>query len=154
MASLKITHFWSNLLAWNTNRHIFQFDGTIKWKATERSKGALKQLSKVKERQRSSLAWPISLSYELETKVRTLLMVPQAGVRDRMENVLEYIINITMEINFSSKVYSKSLLKVGSLKGSVVYSLILNYQFCACVMRTSGVPQLQVIHMECLYGYK
>ena len=28
-----------------------------------------------------------------------------------MENVLEYIINITMEINFSSKVYSKSLLK-------------------------------------------
>ena len=33
------------------------------------------------------------------------------GARDRMENVLEYIINITMEINFSSKVYSKSLLK-------------------------------------------
>ena len=31
--------------------------------------------------------------------------------RDRMENVLEYIINIAMEINFSSKVYSKSLLK-------------------------------------------
>ena len=69
-------------------------------------------------------------------------------------NVLEYIINITMEINFSSKVYSKSLLKVGSLKGSVVYSLILDYQFCACVMWTSGVPQLQVIHMERLYGYK
>ena len=41
----------------------------------------------------------------------TLLMVPQAGARDRMENVLEYIINITMEINFSNKVYSKSLLK-------------------------------------------
>ena len=38
-------------------------------------------------------------------------MVPEAGTRDRMENVLEYIINITMEINFSSKVYSKSLLK-------------------------------------------
>ena len=47
-------------------------------------------------------------------------MVPQAklsynlrlmGARDRMENVLEYIIDITMEINFSSKVYSKSLLK-------------------------------------------
>ena len=65
-----------------------------------------------------------------------------------MENVLEYI------INFSSKVYSKSLLKVGTLKGSVVYSLILNYQFCACVMLASGVPQLQVIHMERLYGYK
>ena len=48
-----------------------------------------------------------------------------------------------MEINFSSKVYSKSLLKVGSLKG-----------FWACVMRISGVPQLQVIHMERLYGYK
>ena len=31
--------------------------------------------------------------------------------RDRMENVLEYIINITMEINFSSKVYSEGLLK-------------------------------------------
>ena len=33
-------------------------------------------------------------------------------------------------------------------------SLILDYQFCACVMRTSGVPQLQVIRIECLYGYK
>ena len=33
-------------------------------------------------------------------------------------------------------------------------SLILDYQFCACVMRTSGVPQLQVIHMEHLYDYK
>ena len=33
-------------------------------------------------------------------------------------------------------------------------SLILDYQFCACVMRTSGVPQLQVIRMERLYGYK
>ena len=52
-------------------------------------------------------------------------------------------------INFSSKVYSKSL-----LKGLVVYSLILDYQFCACVMRISSVPQLQVIHMERLYSYK
>ena len=59
-----------------------------------------------------------------------------------------------MEINSSSKVYSKSLLKVESLKGLVVYSLILDYQFCACVMRVSGVPELQVIHMEHLYGYK
>ena len=32
--------------------------------------------------------------------------------------VVPFIINITMEINFSSKVYSKSLLKVGPLKGS------------------------------------
>ena len=32
--------------------------------------------------------------------------------------VVPFIINITMEINFSSNVYSKSLLKVGSLKGS------------------------------------
>ena len=31
-------------------------------------------------------------------------------------------------------------------------SSILDYQFC--VMRTSGVPQLQVIRMERLYGYK
>ena len=74
-------------------------------------------------------------------------MVPQAGARDRMENVLEYI------INFSSKVYSKSLLKVESLK-SVVYSLILNYQFCACVMRVNGVPQLQAIHEKRLYDHK
>ena len=57
-------------------------------------------------------------------------------------------------INFSSKVYSKSLLKVESLKRSIVYSLILDYQFCACVIRISGVPQLQVIHMERLDGYK
>ena len=60
---------------------------------------------------------------------------------------------IHLEINFSSKVYSKSLLKVWSLKGSIVYSLILDYQFCACVIRISGIPQLQVIHMERLYGY-
>ena len=33
-------------------------------------------------------------------------------------------------------------------------SLILDYQFCAFVMRTSCVPQLQVIRMERLYGYK
>ena len=58
-----------------------------------------------------------------------------------------------MEINFSSKVYSKSLLKVGSLKGSVVYSLILDYQFCACVMQVSGVTQLQVMHKKRLYDY-
>ena len=38
--------------------------------------------------------------------------------------------------------------------GSVVNSSILDYQFYACVMRISGVPQLQVIHMERLYGYK
>ena len=59
-----------------------------------------------------------------------------------------------MEINFLSKVYSKSLLEVESLKESVVCSLILDYQFCACVMRVSGIPQLQVIQMERLYGYK
>ena len=41
----------------------------------------------------------------MEPKIRTLLMVPQVGARDRMENGLEYI------INFSSEVYSKSLLK-------------------------------------------
>ena len=60
---------------------------------------------------------------------------------------MPFIINIIMEINISSKVYSKRL-----LKGSVVYSLILDYQFCACVIRVSGVQQLQVIHMERLYG--
>ena len=32
--------------------------------------------------------------------------------------------------------------------------MILDYQFCACVMRISSVPQLQVIHMERLYSYK
>ena len=42
-------------------------------------------------------------------------MVPQAKLSYECAredgNVLEFIINITMEINFSSKVYSKSLLK-------------------------------------------
>ena len=57
---------------------------------------------------------------------------------------MPFIVNITMEINFSSKVDSKSLLKVGSLKGSVVYSLILDNQFCVCIMRVSGIPQLQL----------
>ena len=55
---------------------------------------------------------------------------------------------------FEYKVYSKSLLKVELLKGSVVYSLILDYWFCACVMRVSGISQLQVIHMQHLYGYE
>ena len=68
--------------------------------------------------------------------------------------VVPFIINITMEINFSSKVHSKSLLKVGSLNRLIAYSLILDYQFYTCVMRISGVPQLQVIYMEHLYGYK
>ena len=34
-------------------------------------------------------------------------------VRDRMENILEFIVNITMEINFLSKVYSKSFYSKG-----------------------------------------
>ena len=68
------------------------------------------------------------------------------GAQDRMVQ--------SVVINFSSKVYSKSLLKVGSLKRSIVYSLILDYQFCACIMQIGGVPQLQVIHMEHLYDYK
>ena len=38
--------------------------------------------------------------------------------------------------------------------GSIAYSLILGYQFCACIVRISGVPQLQVFYMEHLYGYK
>ena len=38
--------------------------------------------------------------------------------------------------------------------GSIAYSLILDYQFCICVMQISSVPQLQVIHMKRLYGYK
>ena len=38
--------------------------------------------------------------------------------------------------------------------GSIAYSLILDYQFCACIMWISGIPQLQVIHMEHLYDYK
>ena len=34
------------------------------------------------------------------------------------------------------------------------YSFILNCKFCACVMRIRGVPQLQVIYIERLYGCK
>ena len=41
-----------------------------------------------------------------------------------------------MEINFSSKVYSKSLLKVESLKGSVV--LLLDIGLPALRMHNSG----------------
>ena len=41
-----------------------------------------------------------------------LMMVPQVGARDRMESILDsVVIPFTMEINFSSKVYSKRLLK-------------------------------------------
>ena len=53
---------------------------------------------------------------------------------------MPFIMNLILETNFSSKVYSKSLLKVGSLKRSIVYSLILDYQFCACVIRIRGIP--------------
>ena len=42
-----------------------------------------------------------------------------------MENVLEYIINITMEINFSSKVYSKSLLKGSPLSCASLESYLV-----------------------------
>ena len=101
MALLKVTHFWSNLLAWGY-QHIFQSDGTIEWKATERSEGASKKFLR---------AIYYHLPVHCTLRYGTLLMVPQAGARDRMENVLEYIIDITMEINFSSKVYSKSLIK-------------------------------------------
>ena len=59
---------------------------------------------------------------------------------------------IHLEINFSSKVYSKSLLKVWLLKGSIVYSLILDYQFCACVIRISGIPQLQAFFVLLAIG--
>ena len=34
------------------------------------------------------------------------------------------------------------------------YSMIMNCKFCACVMQITGVPQLQVIYMERLYGCK
>ena len=40
------------------------------------------------------------------------------NARKARRAVVPFIINITMEINFSSKICSKSLLKVGSLKGS------------------------------------
>ena len=37
--------------------------------------------------------------------------------------MVPFIINITVEINFSSKVYSKSLLKAELLKGHLVFYL-------------------------------
>ena len=95
MALFEIANFWSNLLAWGP-RHIFQFDGTIEWKATEQSEGASKK-------------FPKAIHYHLPmhcTLRYGTLLVPQAGARDRMENVLE-----SVAINFSNKVYSKSLLK-------------------------------------------
>ena len=95
-----------------------------------------------------------TLDVGLKMIIRNTEIMCTCGYRPKRVSIIPFIINITMDINFLSKVYSKSLLKVESLKGSVVYSLILNYQFWACVMRTSGVPQLQVIHMERLYRYK
>ena len=49
---------------------------------------------------------------QLQTKDQ--LMMGNTGIKARRA-VVPFIINITMEINFSSKVYSKNLLKVGSL---------------------------------------
>ena len=74
MALLKITHFWSNLLAWGY-QHIFQFDGTIEWKATERSEGASKKFLR---------AIHYHLPMHCTLRYGTLLMVPQVGARDRM----------------------------------------------------------------------
>ena len=48
-------------------------------------------------------------------RIVTFKLSLAAGARDRM---VPFIINSTKEMNFSSKVFSKSLLKVGSLKGS------------------------------------
>ena len=88
------------------------------------SKGAYKEyqarLSKAREHatfKGTHKEYQVRLSKARSTIcIETLLMVPQLSLamdaRDRMENVLEYIISITMEINFSSEVYSKSLLKV------------------------------------------
>ena len=86
--------------------------------------------------------------------IGTLLMVPQAGTETGWylkgcPNLGPLSMVQSVVINFSSNLYSKSL-----PKGSVVYSLILDYQFCACVMRISSFPQLQVIHMKPLYSYK
>ena len=66
MASLKITHFWSNLIAWGY-RHIFQYDGTIEWKATEQSEGASKKFLK---------AIHYHLPMHCTPRYGTLLMVP------------------------------------------------------------------------------
>ena len=49
--------------------------------ATERSEGAPKRQSKAKERH-----------MHCTLRYGTLLMVPQVGARDRMENVLEYVV--------------------------------------------------------------
>ena len=49
---------------------------------------------------------------QLQTKDQ--LMMDNTGIKAQRA-VVPFIINITMEINFSSKVYSKNLLKVGSL---------------------------------------
>ena len=69
------------------------------------------------------------LSYGCTGQDGTLKGAPIWGPLSMVQSVV---------INFSSKVYSKSLLKV----------------WCACVMRISSIPQLQVIHMERLYNYK
>ena len=36
----------------------------------------------------------------------------------------------------------------------IIVHMFDDHRFCACVMRTSGIPQLRVIRMERLYGYK
>ena len=71
-------------------------------------------------------------------------MIPSGKVKTRVP-----LLKVRRAVVPLIKVYSKSL-----LKGSIAYSLILDNQFCACVMWTSVVPQLQVIRMERLYGYK
>ena len=63
--------------------------------------------------------------------------------RDRMENVLEYIINITMEINFSSKVYSKRftnglLQKVYSKRFTNLRSRFTNFDGLQWFIRNGG----------------
>ena len=94
MASLKIAHFWSNLIGGGTSAFFYMVVTKMAPHRNVLEPLNGKRQSEVKERKDGDLA---------------------TGARDRMENVLEYIINITMEINFSSKVYSKSLLKESHL---------------------------------------
>ena len=69
-------------------------------------------------------------------------------VRARIENVLESIINITMEINFSSKVYSKRFTK----RVTFVVYLSLGSYILSRSMEADILKSKKDIYLVQMYG--
>ena len=144
MALLKITHFWSNLLE-GGYQHNFPIWG---YQDIFSNLGVPGHFSNMIEQfvrmgvpaQFSNLGVPAHFSNMIDRffsmgGTSTIFSTLHGSLwfgkdKGSIMKSVESGGTIHLEINFSSKVYSKSLLNVGLLKGSIAYSLISDYQFC------------------------